>query len=195
MYPKALLLKDVHRLIDQVGLQVNISNGKNSPGHVAGDAFFGNLRQALTGLPPSTPLILKGPMPFARIFRMVLTMAFSRRGQWSDEQFNRAVKEALATFGVDSLGALQQQFMLPPAAAWGVLLLLVLVLDLIECELSRHLLLRKLQFGGTNLSNIIRREAIAIYIAALLPPRLPPTRSTPGLRLLSITLRRTAGSS
>jgi len=53
MYPKALLLNEVNRIVDQLGLQVNISNGKNSPAHVAGNALFGNLRQALTG-PPST---------------------------------------------------------------------------------------------------------------------------------------------
>lgn len=53
MYPKALLLNEVNRIVHQLGLQVNISNGKNSPAHVAGNALFGNLRQALTG-PPST---------------------------------------------------------------------------------------------------------------------------------------------
>jgi len=52
-YPKALLLNEVNRIVDQLGLQVNISNGKNSPAHVAGNALFGNLRQALEG-PPST---------------------------------------------------------------------------------------------------------------------------------------------
>lgn len=48
-FPKGVLVSAVERLMSQWGVQVNISNGKNSPAHVAGSAFFGNLQRSLAG--------------------------------------------------------------------------------------------------------------------------------------------------
>lgn len=43
--------------------------------------------------------------------KSVSKVKFVGEGQLSDEQFNAAVKEALATSGVDNLGAIQQRLM------------------------------------------------------------------------------------
>lgn len=90
---------------------MNISNGKNAPAHVAGHAFFGNVKRSLAGSAYKAPSLLRKPG--------VLIVPLGGEDSLSRERFEDVVRGALATSYADESALKEFQEQLKDSALMG----------------------------------------------------------------------------